>query len=131
MKVNQEEVAQLRQEIKITGQIQAMEEKQRELEKIIVMKLSINYVTEEDMKRNVTEDIKTRLQEKEAEEKARKDKRNNIIFFGIEENQATNKKDKQTEDIKETSWVTICIVLSNGLWCMRKLYSCMHAPPNL
>ena len=86
MKVNQEEVAQLRQEIKITGQIQAMEEKQRELEKIIVMKLSINYVTEEDMKRNVTEDIKTRLQEKEAEVKARKDKRNNIIFFGIEEN---------------------------------------------
>ena len=108
-----------------------MEEKQRELEKIIVMKLSINYVNEEDMKRNVTEDIKTRLQEKEAEEKARKDKRNNIIFFGIDKNQATNKKDKQTEDIKETSWVTICIVLSNGLLCMHKLYSCMHAPPNL
>ena len=103
MKVNQEEVAQLREEFKITGQIQAMEEKQRELEKIIVMKLSINYLSEEDMKRIVTEDIETRLQEKEAEEKARKDKRNNIIFFGIEENQTTNKKDKQTEDIKETS----------------------------
>ena len=102
MKVNQE-VAQLREEIKITGQIQAMEEKQRELEKIIVMKLSINYVSEEDMERIVSEDIETRLQEKEAEEKARKDKRNNIIFFGIEENQNTNKKDKQAEDIKETS----------------------------
>ena len=65
------------------------------------MKLSINYVSKEDMKENVTEDIEIRLQEREAEEKARKDKRNNIIVFGIEENQATNEKDKQTEDIKE------------------------------
>ena len=41
------------------------------------------------------------MQEKEAEENARKDRRNNIIVFGIKENQATNQKDKQTEDIRE------------------------------
>ena len=41
------------------------------------------------------------MQEKEAEEKAKKDRRNNIIVFGIKENQATNQKDKQTEDIRE------------------------------
>ena len=38
---------------------------------------------------------------KEADKKARKDRRNNIIVFGIKENQATNQKDKQTEDIRE------------------------------
>ena len=31
---------------------------------------------------------------KEAEEKARKDRMDNIIVFGIKENQATNQKDK-------------------------------------
>ena len=45
--------------------------------------------------------LKKRFQEKEHEEKARKDRRNNIIIFGIKENQATNKKDKQTKDIRE------------------------------
>ena len=52
------------------------------------------------MKKNVIEKIETRLQEKEAKEKARKDKRNNIIVFGIKENQPTNQKDKRTEIIK-------------------------------
>ena len=37
--------------------------------------------------------------------KARKDRRNNIIVFGIKENQATNQKDKQIEDIKEIKWI--------------------------
>ena len=53
------------------------------------------------MKKNVSEEIETRLQEKETEEKARKDRRNNIIVFGIKENQATNQKGKQAEDIRE------------------------------
>ena len=54
------------------------------------MKSSTNFVSEEDMKKNVTEEIETRLQEKVAAEKAWKDRRNNIIVFGIKENQATN-----------------------------------------
>ena len=78
-----------------------MEEKQRELEEKVVMNSSTNYVSKEDVKKNVSEEIETRLQEKEAEEKARKDRRNNIIVFGIKENQATNQKDKQAEDIRE------------------------------
>ena len=41
------------------------------------------------------------MQEKEAEEKARKDRRNNIIVFGIKENQVTTQKDTQTEDLRE------------------------------
>ena len=41
----------------------------------IAMKSSTNYVSEEDMKKNFTEEIKTRLQEKEAEEKVKKDRR--------------------------------------------------------
>ena len=99
-KANQEEVNQLREEIKTVreGQLQAMEEKQRELEEKVVMKSCTNYVSKEDVKKNVSEEIETRLQEKEVEEKARKDRRNNIIVFGI---QATNQKDKQTEDIRE------------------------------
>ena len=40
------------------------------------MKSSTNYVSKEDMKKNVTEEFETRLQEKEAKEKARKDQRN-------------------------------------------------------
>ena len=52
-----------------------MEEKQRELEEKVAMKSSTNYVSEEDMKKNFTEEIKTRLQEKEAEEKVKKDRR--------------------------------------------------------
>ena len=103
MKANQEEVDQLREEIKTVreGQLQAMEEKQRELEEKVVMKSCTNYVSKEDVKKNISEEIETRLQEKEAEEKARKDRRNSIIVFGIKENQATNQKEKQTEDIRE------------------------------
>ena len=102
-KANQEEVDHLREEIKTIreGQLQAMEEKQRDLEEKVVMKSSTNYVSKEDIKKNVTEEIETRLQEKEAEEKARKDRRKNIIIFGMKENQATNQKDTQTEDLRE------------------------------
>ena len=71
-----------------------MEEKQRELEEKVVMMSKTNYASKEDMKKNVGEEIKTRFQEKEDEEKARKDRKNNIIVFGIKENQATNQKDK-------------------------------------
>ena len=78
-----------------------MAEKQRDLEEKVVMKSSTNYVSKEDIKKNVTEEIETRLQEKEAEEKARKDRRNNIIMFGINKNQATNQKDTQSEDLGE------------------------------
>ena len=102
MKANQE-VDHLREEIKTIreGQLQAMEEKQRALEEKVVMKSSTNYVSKEDIKKNVTEEIETRLQEKEAEEKARKDKRKNIIVFGMKESQATNQKDTQTKDLRE------------------------------
>lgn len=118
MKVNQEEVDQLREEIKTVreGQLQAMEEKQRELEEKVVMKSkSPNYVSKEDMKKNVMEEIETRLQEKEAEKKARKDRKNNLIVFGIKENQATNQKDKQTEDLREIKKILneICEVQLN------------------
>ena len=41
-----------------------MEEKQRELEEKVVMKSSTNYASKEDMKKNVTEKIEMRLQEK-------------------------------------------------------------------
>ena len=44
----------------------------RELEEKVVMKSSTNYVSKEDVKKNVSEEIKTRLQEKEVEEKAKK-----------------------------------------------------------
>ena len=103
MKVNQVEVKQLKEEIRTVRerQLQAMEEKQRELEEKVVLKSSTNYVSKEDVKKNVSEEIETRFQEKEGEEKARKDRRNNIIVFGIKENQATNQMDKQTEDIRE------------------------------
>ena len=53
------------------------------------------------MKKNVSVETETRLQEKEAKEKARKDGRNNVIVFGIKENQVTNQKDKQIEDTRE------------------------------
>ena len=74
MKANQEEVNQLREEIKTVreGQLQAMEEKQRELEEKVVIKSSTNYVSKEDVKKNVSEEIETRLQEKEAEERRQK-----------------------------------------------------------
>ena len=62
MEVNLEEVDQFRQEIKREGQLQAMKEKQKELKERIVMKLSTNCVSEEDMIKNVTEEIETRLQ---------------------------------------------------------------------
>ena len=59
------------------------------------MKSSTNYVNKENMKKSVTKEIEIGLlQEKEAEEKARKTRRNIIIIFGIKENQATNQKDK-------------------------------------
>ena len=63
MKANQEEVNQLREEIKTVreGQLQAMEEKQRELEEKVVMKSSTNYVSKEDVKKNVSEEIEIRL----------------------------------------------------------------------
>ena len=103
MKANQEEVDHLSEEIKTIkeGQLRAMEEKQRDLEEKVVMKLSTNYVSKEDIKKNVTVEIETRLQEKEAEKKARKDRKNNIIVFRMKENQATNEKDTQTEDLRE------------------------------
>ena len=41
-----------------------MKEKQKELEKRIVMKSSTNCVSEEDMKKNVSEEIELRLREK-------------------------------------------------------------------
>ena len=44
------------------------------------------------MKKNVSDEFEKRLQEKEAEEKARKYRRNNILVFGIKENQATKPK---------------------------------------
>ena len=47
-----------------------------------------------DTKKNVAEESETQLQQKEVEEKARKDRRNNIIIFGIKENETTNQKDK-------------------------------------
>ena len=56
-------------------------------------------MSKEDIKKNVSEEIETRLQEKEAEEKARKDWRKNIIMFSIKENQVTNQKDTQNEDL--------------------------------
>ena len=62
-----------------------MEEKQRDQEEKVAMKSSTNYVSKEDIKKNVTEEIETRLPEKEAGEKARKDNRSNLIVFGINE----------------------------------------------
>ena len=86
-----------------------MEEKQRDLEEKVVMKSRTNYVSKEYIKKNVTEEIETRFQEKEAEEKARKDRRNNIIVFGIKEIQATNQKDTQNEDLRadkeDAKWI--------------------------
>ena len=65
MKMNQE-VDQPQEKIKTVGerQAQAIEEKQRELEERMGLKSNTNYVRKEDMKKNVTEKIKTRLQEK-------------------------------------------------------------------
>ena len=61
IKVNQEEIDQLKEEIRtVRGQLQVMEEKQRELKEKVVMKSSTNYVSKVDMKKNVTEEIKTR-----------------------------------------------------------------------
>ena len=45
------------------------------------MKSSTNYVSKEDMKRNGTEEIETRLKEKEAEEKAGKERRKSLIVL--------------------------------------------------
>ena len=98
-----QEVDQLREGLKTKRRINTCngrETKYFELEERIIMKSSVNYGSKEDVKRTLLEKVKTRLQEKETDEKVRKD-RFHIVIFGIKENQAGNQKDKQTEDKKK------------------------------
>ena len=111
-----------------------MEEKQRELEKV-VMKSTTNFVSKEDIKKNVTEEFETGLQRKKTEEKTRKDRRNSLIISAIKENQATNQKDKQTEDLREIKKILneFCGVQQNEedvtkVICLEKYTECKKRP---
>ena len=76
-----------------------METKEKELKEWIVMKSSANYMSKEDTKKNIPKELKTRWWHCETREKARKDRRNSTIVFGIKKSNKKIKR-KKTEDIK-------------------------------
>ena len=49
----------------------------------------------------VNDVIEKKIKEKEAEERTRRDRRNNMVVFGIKESEAVNVKEKQAVDLKE------------------------------
>ena len=102
--MDKEEVDQLKEEI---GNIrkeqkQALEEQWKKIEEN-----SLNCQKENTVKINkediisVNDVIEKKIKEKDVEERARKDRRNNMVIFGIEECEAMSGKEKQEVDLKE------------------------------
>ena len=96
-KVDKEEVDQLREEIGSIreGQKQALEEQWKKIEENL-----LNHQKENTVKINkegiinVNDVIEKKIKEKDVEERARKDRRNNMVIFGIKECEAVSGKEK-------------------------------------
>ena len=103
-KVDKEEVDQLKEEIASIrkGQKQALEERWKKIEEN-----SLNHWKENTVKINkediisVNDVIEKKIKEKDVEERARKDRRNNMVIFGIKECEEMSGKEKQEVDLKE------------------------------
>ena len=103
-KVDKEEVDQLKEEIGSIrkGQKQALEEQWKKIEENL-----LNHQKENTVKINkediisVNDVIEKKIKEKDVEERARKDRRNNMAIFGIKECEAMSGKEKQEVDLKE------------------------------
>ena len=103
-KVDKEKVDQLKEEIGSIrkGQKWALEGQWKKIEEN-----SLNHQRENTVKINkediisVNDVIEKKIKEKDMEERARKDRRNNIVIFGIKECEAMSGKEKQEVDLKE------------------------------
>ena len=103
-KVDKEEVDQLKEEIGSIskGQKQALEEQWKKIEENL-----LNHQKENNVKKNkediinVNDVIEKKIKETDVEERARKDRRNNMVIFGIKECEAVSGKEKQEIDLKE------------------------------
>ena len=103
-KVDKEEVDQLKEEIGSIskGQKQALEEQWKKIEENLLNHQKENKVkiNKEDII-NVNNVIEKKIKEMDVEERARKDRRNNMVIFGIKECEAVSGKEKQEIDLKE------------------------------
>ena len=103
-KVDKEEVDQLNEEIGSIskGQKQALEKQWKKIEDNLLNHQKENTwkINKEDII-NVNDVIEKKIKEMDVEERARKDKRNNIVIFGIKECEAVSGKEKQEIDLKE------------------------------
>ena len=103
-KVDKEEVDQLKKEIKSMreGQKQAQEQ-WKKIEEKIINKQENNMqgnINEKDLIK-VNDVIEKKIKEKEDEERTRRERRKNMVVFGIKECEAVNGKEKQEVDLKE------------------------------
>ena len=103
-KVDKEEVDQLKEEIGSIrkGQKQALEEQWKKIEENSLnhQKENIVKINKEDII-SVNDVIEKKIKEKDVEERARKDRRNNMVIFGIKECEGMSGKEKQEVDLKE------------------------------
>ena len=103
-KVDKEEVDKLKEEIESIrkGQKQALEEQWKKIEEN-----SVNHWKENTVKINkediisVNDVIEKKIKEKDVEERARKDRRNNMVIFEIKECEEMSCKERQEVDLKE------------------------------
>ena len=103
-KVDKEEVDQLKEEIGSIrkGQKQALEEQWKKIKEN-----SLNQKKENTVKINnediisVNDVIEKKIKEKDVQDRARKDRRNDMLIFGIKECEAMSGKEKQEVDLKE------------------------------
>ena len=103
-KADKGEVDQLKKEIRSIreGQKQVQEQWKKIEEKIINQQENNKQgdINEEDLIK-VNDVIEKKIKEKEVEERTRRDRRNNMVVFGIKESEAVNGKEKQAADLKE------------------------------
>ena len=101
-KVYKDEVDQLKIEIGSIreGQKQAVEEQCKKIEKLIHKQENTVKINREDII-SANDVFEKKIKEKDVEERARKDRRNNIVIFGIKECEAMSGKEKQEVDLKE------------------------------
>ena len=109
-KVDKEEVDLLKKEIKCMreGQKQAQEQ-WKKIEEKIINKQENNMqgnINEEDLIK-VNDVIEKKIKEKEDEERTRRERRNNMVVFGIKECEAVNGKEKQEVDLKEVQKIIV------------------------
>ena len=101
--MDKDEVDQLKKEIGTIreGQQQALEEQWMKIEeKLIHKQENIVKISKEDII-NVNNVIEKKIQEKDVEEIARKDRKNNMANFGIKESETMSGKEKQEVHLKE------------------------------